>query len=64
MLQSNNAALGRRQYATPRLKLYGTVQALTASGTGMVNEAFEGAATAMICNTGMLAGSMARKHCN
>ena len=33
MLQSNNAGLGRRPYATPRLKLYGSVQALTATGS-------------------------------
>lgn len=29
----------RKAYAAPRLKLYGSVLALTASGTGPVNEA-------------------------
>lgn len=33
MPQANNAAKGRRPYVTPRLKLYGSVQALTATGS-------------------------------
>jgi hypothetical protein len=63
MSQTCDPTPRRKAWDTPHLKLYGSVQALTASGTGMVNEAFEGAAAAMACQAGMLAGSMARKHC-
>lgn len=56
----------RSKYSTPRLKLYGSVQALTAAGTGMISEAgsinMDG--TPGKCYDGVTPGPVStRKHC-
>lgn len=53
----------RKTYAAPRLKLYGSVQALTAAGTGMMNEMSQ-SGTMNNCNLGQLGIWPTRKHCN
>jgi len=53
----------RKAYAAPRLKLYGSVLALTAAGTGTVKETGMIGGT-MNCYDGMTPGMWAtRKHC-
>jgi hypothetical protein len=57
----------RRCWAPPGLKLYGSVQALTAGGTGPTNETgmmSNGMGGPGPCYDGItLGGNMARKHC-
>lgn len=53
----------RKAYAAPRLKLYGSVQALTAAGTGMMNE-MNTFGTMNNCNIGQPGVRPDRKHCN
>lgn len=60
MERRNEQALPQGNYATPQLRLYGSVAGLTAGGTGMLFE------TGMFinCNDGMTPGNdPTKKHC-
>lgn len=60
---STQTMVPRKVYAAPRLKLYGSVLALTAAGTGALNETGMSTGT-MNCYDGMTPGMWAtRKHC-
>lgn len=50
----------RKAYVAPRLKLYGTVQTLTAGGTGMINE---GTQNPGVCMMGSNTANQFAKHC-
>jgi hypothetical protein len=63
MTQVTDLKLAARPYDTPQLKLYGSVQALTASGTGPMPE-LGGPAPSGPCYDGVTQGtSPGRKHC-
>ncbi|GHC05481.1 hypothetical protein GCM10010080_19130 [Thermomonas carbonis] len=60
MQQIRDGSVQARPYETPQLKLYGSVQALTAGGTGPTNE---GAGNPLICSSGMNTADQFSKHC-
>jgi hypothetical protein len=60
MQQIKDGSMQGRPYETPRLKLYGSVQALTAGGTGMISEATEGS---IWCPMGVNTANQFHKHC-
>lgn len=54
----------RRAYSAPRLKLYGSVKALTAGGTGPTPEVGNTTKAIHNCYDGIhLGGNKSRKHC-
>lgn len=61
MQQIKDGSVQGRPYATPQLKLYGSVQALTAGGTGPTNESVGG--LNMACNAGNNSPDQMAKHC-
>ena len=60
MPQNNDSQSQRKAYATPHLKLYGSVQTLTAGGTGPTSEQTGGN---VFCNMGQNTAAQTLKHC-
>ncbi|MBZ0087679.1 MAG: hypothetical protein K8F33_06240 [Thermomonas sp.] len=63
MDHENSQTTQQRTYASPQLRLYGSMLALTAAGTGMIQETGM-VGGAMNCYDGMTPGMWTtRKHC-
>ena len=66
MPQSHDSQPQRKIYSTPQLRLYGSVQALTAGGTGPVSEANDplNPAANQKCNGNFPGGNTFNQHVN